>query len=240
MEKVSLDSYELMAADYAEHVDSKPWNADYERPAVMKLVGDVEGETILDAGCAAGWYSKRFIEGGAKKVIGLDFSPEMIRYSNIRLKDEDRKRYEFHCHDLSERLGYLESGRFDKVVSSLTLHYVEEWKVPMEEFNRLLRSQGELIISVHHPMADYVDFQRENYFKRELTKDVWEMNGKDVEVQFYTRSLHEMMNSITDAGFLIEAVVEPMPTESFREKNEAGYEMLMKKPNFLIIKAIKR
>ena len=44
MEKVSLDSYETMAIDYADHVDNKPWNADYERPAAMKLVGEVEGE----------------------------------------------------------------------------------------------------------------------------------------------------------------------------------------------------
>ena len=134
MEKVSLDSYETMAIDYADHVDNKPWNADYERPAVMKLVGEVEGETILDAGCAAGWYTKKFIDMGAKKVVGLDFSPEMIKFCNIRLKKEKKEKYEFYCHDLNEKLEYLGDKEFDKVMSSLTLHYLEEWKTPLEEF----------------------------------------------------------------------------------------------------------
>ena len=101
-------------------------------------------------------------------------------------------------------------------------------------------SKGELIISIHHPLADYINFKKESYFKRELTKEIWKMNGKNVEVQFYTRSLHEVMNSITAAGFLIEAIVEPMPTKKFKEKDEKSYEMLMKKPNFLLIKAIKK
>ena len=240
MENVSLDSYEKMAVDYSEYVDNKPWNADYERPAILKLVGKVEGETILDAGCAAGWYTKKFIDMGADKVVGLDFSPQMIKFCNIRLKDDPKEKYEFHCHDLNKKLDYLKDKRFNKVVSSLTLHYLEDWKIPLKEFNRLLIDNGELIISIHHPIADYIDFKKDNYFKRELVKDIWEMNGKDVEVEFYTRSLHEVMNSITSAGFLIESIVEPIPTDKFKEKNRAGYEGLMKKPNFLLIKAIKK
>lgn len=239
MEKISLDSYEKMAIDYANHVDNKPWNADYERPAVTKLVGEVKGKTILDAGCAAGWYTKQFIDMGAKRVVGLDFSPEMIRFCNIRLKDEDKNKYEFHCHDLNQKLDYLRDEEFDKIVSSLTMHYLGDWNTPLEEFNRLLKTSGELVISIHHPMDDYIHFEKRNYFKRELTTDVWEMNGKNVEVQYYTRSLHEVMNSITDAGFLIKAIIEPIPTEKFKEKNEKAYKMLMKKPNFLLIKAIK-
>lgn len=240
MKKISLDSYEKMAIDYANHVDNKPWNADYERPAAMKLVKKVEGETILDAGCAAGWYTKKFIDMGAKKVVGLDFSPEMIKFCNIRLKDEENEKYEFHCHDLNEKLDFLGDKEFDKILSSLTLHYLEDWKTPLKEFHRILNNNGELIISIHHPLMEYIDFKKESYFKKELTIDNWEMNGKNVEVKFYTRPLHEIMNSITDAGFLIEAIVEPMPTEKFKEKDEKSYKMLMKKPNFLLIKAIKK
>ena len=58
---------------------------------------------------------------------------------------------------------------------------------------------------------------------------MWEMNGRNVEVQFYTRSLHEVMNSITHAGFFIDSIVEPLPTEKFKEKDEKNYDMLMKK-----------
>ncbi len=239
MNKLSLESYEKMADDYAEYVDNKPWNADYERPATLSLVGDVKGESILDAGCAAGWYSKKFLEMGAKGVVGLDFSPEMIKRANYRLKDEVKGRYNFYCHDLNERMDYLQDKTFDKVVSSLTMHYLEDWSTVLNEFNRVLKDGGELIISIHHPFMEYLVFEKEDYFRRELTTDIWNMNGKEVEVKFYTRPLHEVINSITGAGFLIERIFEPMPTLKFKEKNSKGYETLTKRPQFLFIKAIK-
>ncbi len=240
MAKISLDSYEKMADDYAGHVDDNPWNADYERPATLSLVGDVKGEMILDAGCAAGWYSKKFLEMKAKGVVGLDFSPEMIKVANERLKGEAAGAYEFHCHDLNKKMDYLEDETFNKVVSSLTLHYLEDWSTPLNEFNRVLKEDGELIISIHHPFMEYLVFEKENYFKKELTTDIWSMNGREVEVKFYTRPLHEVINNIAGAGFLIEGILEPMPTLKFREKNSEAYETLTKRPQFLFIKAVKR
>ena len=71
-------------------------------------------------------------------MVDLDFSPEMIRFCNIRLKDEIKEKYEFYCQDLSESLNYLDDKNFDKVISSLTLHYLEDWKTPLKEFQKLL------------------------------------------------------------------------------------------------------
>ncbi|GLI57236.1 SAM-dependent methyltransferase [Propionigenium maris DSM 9537] len=239
MNKLSLESYEKMADDYAEYVDNKPWNADYERPATLSLVGEVRGEKILDAGCAAGWYSKKFLEMEARGVVGLDFSPEMIKIANHRLKGEVKGSYNFYCHDLNERMDYLQDKTFDKVVSSLTLHYLEDWSTALNEFNRVLKDEGKLVISIHHPFMEYLVFEKEDYFRRELTTDIWNMNGREVEVRFYTRPLHEVINSITGAGFLIEEILEPMPTLKFKEKNSKAYETLTKRPQFLFIKAIK-
>ena len=53
MKEKLIKTYDSMAIDYFSHVDEKPWNADYERPATLELIGSVEGKTILDAGCAA-------------------------------------------------------------------------------------------------------------------------------------------------------------------------------------------
>ena len=74
---ISFDSYEKMAEYYFEYVDTKPFNAYYERPATLSLLPSVTGKKVLDAGCAAGWYSEWLIEKGAN-VIALDFSPSMI------------------------------------------------------------------------------------------------------------------------------------------------------------------
>ena len=239
MSNISLKSYEIMADDYAGYVDEKPWNADYERPETLKLLGDVEGLDILDAGCAAGWYSKTVLDRGAHKVTGVDFSPEMIGRSRKRLEKYDSKRYDFYCHDLNEKMTFLEDGSIDKAVSSLTMHYLKEWDLPLKEIYRVLREGGELVLSIHHPFMEYLVFNKENYFKKELTRDMWSMNGKEVEVEFYTRPLHEILNSITENGFIIEKVSEPMPTEEFKRKDPYNYEKLTKRPQFLFIKASK-
>lgn len=229
-----------MAISYATYVDNKSYNADYERPATLSLVGDVKGMNILDAGCAAGWYSKTFLDMGAKSIVGLDFSPKMIDWANIRLKNMEKSKYKFYCHDLNKPLDYLETNSFDKIVSSLTLHYLSDWTNALNEFNRLLKQGGELIISTHHPFMEYLVFEKEDYFEKKLIHDTWNMNGEEVEVEFYSRPLHEIIGAITKGGFYIETILEPMPTEKFKEKNKGAYEKLTKRPQFLFIKAVKR
>ena len=66
-----------MAEYYFKYVDIKPFNAYYERPATISLLPQVRDQKVLDAGCAAGWYTKWLLEKGAS-VIALDFSPNMI------------------------------------------------------------------------------------------------------------------------------------------------------------------
>ena len=48
-------SYEGKALKYAETVDAKPWNAFYERPAVISLLPSLTNANVLDAGCGSGW-----------------------------------------------------------------------------------------------------------------------------------------------------------------------------------------
>ena len=57
-EKISFNAYEDMAQYYYDYVDQKPFNSDYERPGTLSLLPKVENKKVLDAGCAAGWYTE--------------------------------------------------------------------------------------------------------------------------------------------------------------------------------------
>lgn len=72
-DSVSRPSYETMAEYYFEYVDHKPFNAFYERPGTLSLLPDVRGRHVLDAACAAGWYTEWLLEHGAQ-VTAVDFS----------------------------------------------------------------------------------------------------------------------------------------------------------------------
>lgn len=69
--------WRAFAEDYASHAAVSPYNALYDRPAVLDLLGPVAGKRILDVGCGPGLYAKELVDRGAS-VVGIDHSPEMI------------------------------------------------------------------------------------------------------------------------------------------------------------------
>jgi len=233
-DSVSLGSYEEMAEYYFEYVDTKPFNAHYERPATLALLPDVRGKKVLDAGCAAGWYTKWLLEKKAS-VISLDFSSKMIEMTRKRVEDKA----EVIRADLNEPLNFIQDESIDIVLSSLTLHYIKNWDFVLSEFFRILRKSGSLVFSVHHPFMDFTIFKRENYFLTELLEDEWETDKRKVKVQFYRRPLNKIVTPVIEAGFIIEKLLEPMPGEQFRLKQPQTYDKLTKRPQFLFLRAKK-
>jgi SAM-dependent methyltransferase len=150
---ISFASYETMADYYFKYIDTKPFNAYYERPATLSLLPDVNEKKVIDAGCAAGWYSKWLVDHGAS-VTALDFSPNMIKMTKKRLDGKA----EIMQADLNEPLSFIDDSTIDIVLSSLTLHYIKNWELPLSEFKRILKPSGNLIFSVHHPFMDFARF----------------------------------------------------------------------------------
>lgn len=46
-ESVSLNSFETMANYYFKEVDTKSFNAYYERPNLLRMIGSVEDKSVL-------------------------------------------------------------------------------------------------------------------------------------------------------------------------------------------------
>lgn len=231
---ISHDSYEQMAEYYFKYVDAKPHNACYERPATISLLPDVKDKRVLDAGCAAGWYTKWLLENGAS-VIALDFSPNMVEMTKRRVRNSA----EVIIADLNEPLHFIEDESIDIVLSSLTLHYIRNFDAVMSEFNRILKNAGQLVFSVHHPFMDFTVFNKENYFLTELLEDGWKTNNGKVKVQFYRRPLSAIISPVINAGFMIEKLLEPMPSDQLKIEYPNLYDRLTKNPQFLFIRAKK-
>ncbi|MBB2482605.1 class I SAM-dependent methyltransferase [Bacillus sp. APMAM] len=225
-------AYDELSYDYEHRVDKHAlYNIDYERPAMMNLLPqDLKGKMILDAGCAAGWYTEQFIKLGAG-VTAIDLSSEMVAATKRRVGDQA----EVLCLDLADKLPFKDNT-FDFIVSSLVLHYVKDWGPTFQEFKRILKPDGILLFSVHHPFMDINMSQNQDYFSTEFIVDQWKRQGKFIEVTFYRRPLHLILNE-TLAHFSLEKLIEPQPTKEFEKKNPETYEKLMKNPHFMIIKA---
>ena len=224
--------YEQAAQAYAEHSARSFANAKYERPAMLALLGEVADKTVLDAGCAGGEYAAYLLEAGAS-VLALDRSPAMVEIVKKRFGSS----IEARRHDLNEPLAWLRDGSVDVVVSSLTMHYIAEWDVPMREFCRVLKPSGKLLMSTHHPSmtAPLV----ENYFDTVLVKETWQVGGRDHDVTFYHRPLQSIVSAITNAGLTVRRVIEPRITQRAEGLSEEWFQRLSRQPWFLIIEAEK-
>ncbi|MDX2270957.1 MAG: class I SAM-dependent methyltransferase [Cyanobacteriota bacterium] len=223
-------SYQSIETSYAETVDLRPMNAYYERPAMLSLLPDLLNKKVLDVGCGTGWYSEQLVGRGAQ-VTAFDLNQEFVRQTEQRL---NQKAIILQA-DLSCPLTFARDRQFDLVICPLVMHYLKSWQPVFDEFFRILKPGGILLFSTHHPFSDWKEFQKEDYFALDLLEDEWDIGN----VQFYRRPLSLMTSDLYESGFCIERIVEPQPTESFRQARPEWYERLMKSPWFLIIRAHK-
>ena len=233
-------NYEQFADRYAKYAKVKPHNALYERPATLSLLPDVAGKRVLDAGCGPGHYSEALLERGAE-VVAFDVTPAMVQLTRQRLQD----RATVHVADLEAPLAFAEDASFDVVLCPLALDYVERWGPTFAEFFRVLHPGGLLVYSHGHPMSDYLLVRTKylpdsRYPDRERFSSDWGGFGNPKPtIESFRRPLADMLNPLASAGFVLEQLLEPRPTEAVREVNPALFEALDREPCFLCVRARK-
>jgi len=226
---IAKTAYDELADTYAEDVKTNPYTAELEFPATSSLIPKVNGKRILDAGCGTGFYTKWLVEQGGD-VLGIDVSDEMLSHAVEQVGD----RAEFIQADLGETLDFLPEDSFDGIVSALALSYVKDWEQVFSEFNRILTSGGFLVFSTGHPLDQFPpeNNEGENYFEIEELSKEWE-----VDVPHYRRPFSEMLNPVLENGFQLDTIVEPQPTEAFKELRPERYEKESRYPVFLCVRA---
>jgi ubiquinone/menaquinone biosynthesis C-methylase UbiE len=227
------DAYAQLADGYAARIDTKPHNAYYERPATQSLLPDVQGRRVLDAGCGTGVYTEWLLAGGAT-VVGFDASPHMLAHARRRVGD----RATLFEADLGAPLTMLADASFDVVVCPLVLEYVEDWRRALRELHRVLQPGGTLVASVTHPAFDATLYSDVRYFEVQRVEGEWGgFTLQRVTVPTYRRSLEETLNPFLDAGFRLDRLLEPRPTDDFRRADPRHFAELSAAPCFLCIRA---
>ncbi len=232
---ISQHAYDVLAEVYAASIDTKPHNAYYEMPATLSLLPDVRGKRVLDAGCGPGEYSEWLVAHGAE-VVAVDGNEKMVRLAKQRLGE----RVFVRLANLEEPLDFLASDSLDIVISPLVMDYIYDWDFTIREFHRLLHPQGVLVFSIPHPFHDYdVLRQTSRYFDVELVKYPWKSFGIRVNMPYYRRPLSEVFNPLIQAGFSLDKLLEPLPTEQFKQADPQEFDRLMQRPEFMCIRALK-
>ncbi|MEW6508264.1 MAG: arsenite methyltransferase [Bacteroidota bacterium] len=113
----------------------------------VEFAGIKEGDTVVDLGSGAGndVFIARAIVGDKGKVIGLDFTEEMIAKANKNNKKLGYKNVEFRLGEIEEMP--IDSSTVDVVVSNCVLNLVPDKKKAFTEIYRILNPGGHFCVS---------------------------------------------------------------------------------------------
>ena len=162
-----MDNYNAIAMDYNEFEQNAItlWRLGY--PAVMDLLGDVAGKSVLDYGCGTGIFS-RFLQSKGAKVTGVDVSENMIRVAERNSAGSIR----YHTIN-SGKMDFLDEYYFDFVVSNFvlcTLNSSSEMALILGQIYRVLKKNGAFVFMNSHwdksNGKEFISFKLE--FCREL------------------------------------------------------------------------
>ncbi|HDR9881374.1 TPA: class I SAM-dependent methyltransferase [Burkholderia cenocepacia] len=236
-EPIGRRAYAEFAERYAEIAPTKPHNALYERPTTMALLGGVDGMTVLDAGCGPGICSRHLAEAGAN-VHAFDVTPAMVELARSRCAGLSVEVVE---GDLAAPFGWLPDHSFDKILCSLAFDYIRDLRPTLKEFRRVARPGSTLVFSMAHPMRDWMDERTRGdttYFETSQFGFYWSGFGEPKPyVQAYRRPLSDILNDLTDSGWILDRFVEPRPQVEMKQAAERLYDELSLAPAFICVRA---
>ena len=139
---------------------------DLWRAKTMKRMGDLTGLSILDLCCGTGDWTFDLSEsvGPSGKVIGLDFSENMLEIAKAKLKEEAKKNIEF-LQGNAMALPF-ENENFDVVTIGYGLRNTPDYLTVLKEIFRVLKPGGRVVcIETSHPTLPIYKQAFELYFK---------------------------------------------------------------------------
>lgn len=236
-EKSAKKEYDIMAKEYHSMRTKKNpqgwfFNEMLEMPAVLGLLGNVKGKKIIDLGCGTGIYAKILTKKGAR-VKGFDISPEMIK---IAKRDNPQ---------LDLRVGSAYkipfNEKFDIVLASLVVHYLDDWDKMFKEINRVLKQGGIFIFSTGNPVYEVRERLKVkgkkyrvfgDYFKERKIWASWKVNDQKLQVFAYHKTYETIIKTIIRNGFEIIDYEDAFPLKKAKKFFPEDYKDYSKYPFF--------
>lgn len=187
-----------------------------EWPLLRSMIGDVAGRRVLDLGCGFGWFARWADENRAARVLGIDVSSTMLDRARA---DTTSPTVEYECADLDAL--DLDEPDFDVVFSSLALHYVRHLDRLLDVIAESITPGGSLVFSVEHPIYSAPtsqEFETSGNGDRIWPLDRYLVEGERITNWFVDgvvkqhRTVATYVNSVIDAGFTLDRIVEWGPT----------------------------
>lgn len=209
----------------------------FNTPAFLKFLPRVDGLEGIDIGCGEGHNTCLLARKGAR-MTGIDISDVFIGHA--KEDEEGRDLGIGYIVTDATNLPFEDDG-FDFATAFMSLMDIPSPEQALAEAYRVLRSGGFLQFSISHPCFDTPhrrNLRNEDgmtyaievgdYFKRtngDIMRWIFSSAPEEAthglpvfEVPRFTRTLAEWINMSIEAGFLIERIAEPRPSDEVVRK----------------------
>ncbi|MGA0567731.1 class I SAM-dependent methyltransferase [Rathayibacter sp. KR2-224] len=209
-----------------------------EWPAQRELLGDVNGLSVLDAGCGNGGKVAELVrEDGAAASVGVDISGNFIASPprGLELVQGD-------LSDLASVPGLAER-RFDRILFLQSFGYAKDAVAALEAARALLTDGGFILLTRTQPIRYALERAEQNgtslgeeYFATDSFS--YRHKGWNEEITLTKRpyTMSDLLNIFSAARLWIEAAVEPQMDEETRRRYPHKQAVLNKYLGILMFK----
>ena len=220
-----------------------PFRETVTNAAILKSLPNKKSK-VLDVGCGEGYLSRMMAKQGMK-VWGVDFSSNLIEAAK---KEEHRDPLGIQYKVADMRTTSFPSSSFDIVVSHQSIHEIPNPQKALQEFARILKKNGRVLLLFLHPCFDFSLDQTNKqtiaplYFQKgKIQKGHYLVGGlKSPAPYFYLHlPLEDWTRVISTAGFDITQIEEPAPSRALLAKN-SWWKKNFNRPRFIFFELMKK
>lgn len=248
MAKQNIYDNEIFFEDFKKKRSNSTINFNdcIETPILLAMLPDLHGKNILDIGCGMGQHAKQYSDMGAESVLGIDISEKMLEYAGKHFCADNITYRRMALEDIGEL-----DQTFDLITSSLVFDYVQNFDELMRNVYALMKDDAEFVFSMSHPMATAYDGQYPRYTRSETGERLYaNINNYFVEgerkitwvvddYELYHRTFSSILNSLINAGFLIEECRESQISDELRTQYPDMFGGTIHRPDFVFFRCKK-
>ncbi|MFD1316464.1 class I SAM-dependent DNA methyltransferase [Namhaeicola litoreus] len=196
-------AYNIWADQYDTNLNK---TRDLDKIATIETLNKLKFSKVIELGCGTG-KNTIYLLKKADKVIGLDFSQEMLNKAKEKIQD---KRVQFNRADFTTKWN-IENNYADLITCNLVLEHVKNLDFVFDQANQKLKCDGYFFISELHPFKQYSG-----------SKAKFETENGIQELETYVHHISEYLNAAKKNGFELVEI-----KEWFDEVNKAGIPRLI-------------